>query len=126
MSGAGRYDGRHIHCTHFGPMAFKPVNKPPVKGGRWAIRKVKFKQDGKFWHAYNKGRARQYTRYFNTHEEAIEYAQMIAQMYASAKRPWVVEQTLRTLNPQWSDETIERKVRKIVNPHAARLREEWP
>lgn len=126
MSGASRYDGRHIHHTHFGPEAFKPVNKPPVKGGRWAIRKVSFKQDGKFWHAYTKGRARQFTRYFKTHAEAIEYATMIARMYASIKRPWVVEQTLRTLHPEWSDATIERKALKITNPHAARMRGVWP
>lgn len=124
MSGFSRYDQRHIHCTPFGPMDFKPAGKPPVKGGRWSIRRLRFKQDGKFWHAYSTGRARQFTRYFKTHAEAIEYASLIARMYANAKQPWVVENMLRMLHPEWSDATIEHKTLKITNPYAARLRED--
>lgn len=108
--------GAFIHETPFGPLAFKPVGKKPVKGGRWKVRRG---YGVKPWRAWCNGAALRFNRSFETHQEAIEHAAAIAQMFAEPTRERV-EATLRRYMPHWSDEAIERNVQRYVNgvvPH---------
>lgn len=66
------------------PRAFRrSLSRPlrPIPGGRWMIRKLKVASDGRPWRAWSNGKARPYARCFETHAEAVAWAQAIALTY---------------------------------------------
>lgn len=94
----------YYHGDHFGPLPFRRAHKPPVVGGRWKIRRLRG-NSGKPWRAYTSGTASRFNRYFTTHAEAIQHAQMIARMLADPT-PDRVEATIRRVYPRISDEHV--------------------
>lgn len=57
---------------------FKPSGRRAVRGGRWQVRKT---SDGR-WRAWTSGQASKFNMFFYTHEDAIEWAQLVAAAYA--------------------------------------------
>lgn len=66
------------------PPRFKPMNKPPVKGGRWGVRK---RLDGR-WVAWTHGKARKYQAIFMTHHYAFAWAEFVTQAYGEYEGNW--------------------------------------
>lgn len=67
------------------PAPFKVANKPPVTGGRWAVRRYAYPdKNGLLWYAYSRGIASAFTTAFKTHAEALNHAQQIAGYFQQA------------------------------------------
>jgi hypothetical protein len=69
--------------------AFSPANRPPVKGGRWFVRRwedIRTEKDGKVWHAWSKGPAKKYNRRFSTQAEAFRWASTVTEAYRLGKQ----------------------------------------
>lgn len=68
--GPQRFRDTHNHT----PGPFKAAGRPPVKGGRWAIRRFNYRdRNGNLWRAYSAGLSKKLARSFPTHQEAADY-----------------------------------------------------
>ena len=63
------------------PPQFKSAGKPPVRGGRWWVRK---KLNGQ-WRAWTTGLAKRHSRTFYTFEAAIRWAVFVSDYYKEMK-----------------------------------------
>ena len=97
----------YVNETPFGPMRFKPAGKPHVKGGRWSIRRGRF--GPKPWHAYASGRATRFNRRFESHEEAIQHATIVANAFANPTPEKIRDMIVRTM-PWINGDSVERNV----------------
>jgi len=94
----------------YGPLDFKAAGKPPVKGGRWSVRRVNF--GPRPWRAWTRGRAHIFNRSFESHAEAVSYAVRIASMYADPT-PENIRATLLKVRPNATEERIEALTARI-------------
>jgi hypothetical protein len=92
---------------HGGPLfppTFRAAGKPPVKGGRWSVRKVDW-DSVRPWRAWTRGKGQRFSRRFETFEQAINHATMVAQMFADPTSERVVA-TIRTIYPRITEERL--------------------
>ncbi len=106
---------------------FRPAGRPPVKGGRWSIRKVGYDSQ-RPWRSWTRGKGQRFSRRFPTHAEAIQHATMVAQMFADPT-PDRVEATIRAIYPNITEERLAHNVNhyaKFPKPRSGGVTEPSP
>lgn len=90
----------YTYQNSWGAPPFKSVGKPPVKGGRWKIRRGRGLKNP--WRAWSVGKSSSFSRSFKTQQEAIDHATLVAGMFANptpANVRTTIEKTMPWITP---------------------------
>lgn len=104
MSYRNKYGGL-VNEDKWGPNSFKPRHLPNVKGGRWYIRRERPGVSRKPWRAYSKGKSARFNRHFETFEEAINHAQLVAWAFNNPS-PANIRRMIETVMPNISQMAV--------------------